>query len=68
MMSISLGNAFTAGVNFFIQNPDGTTKLEGASYYYFFAGVMLVTGVLFIFVAMNYKEKTYLQGDEAAKA
>jgi POT family proton-dependent oligopeptide transporter len=68
MMSISLGNAFTAGVNFFIMNDDGTTKLEGASYYYFFAGVMFVTAVLFIFVAMNYQEKTYLQGDEPAKS
>jgi proton-dependent oligopeptide transporter, POT family len=64
MLSVSLGNAFTAAVNFFIQNDDGTVMLEGAQYYLFFAAVMLVTAVLFIGVAMFYQEKTYLQ-DEA---
>ena len=29
MLSVSLGNIFTAAVNAFIQNPDGTSKLEG---------------------------------------
>ncbi len=61
LLSISLGNAFIAGVNRFIQNPDGTSKLEGADYYWFFTVIMAVTAVLFIFVAMRYKEKTYIQ-------
>lgn len=60
-MSISLGNAFTSAVNFFIQNPDGTSKLAGASYYLFFAGLMFVTAVIFIPVAMKFKEQTYVQ-------
>ena len=61
MLSVSLGNIFTAAVNAFIQNPDGTSKLEGASYFYFFAGIMLVTAILFIFVTLYYKPKEYLQ-------
>jgi len=62
--SISLGNLFTAGVNFFIQNPDGSVKLTGASYFFFFVKVMLVTAVLFLFVSQFYRGKTYIQ-DEA---
>jgi len=64
LMSVSIGNLFTAAVNFFIQNPDGTSKLEGPEYYLFFAGAMALTAVLFIPVAVWYKEKTYIQ-DEA---
>lgn len=64
MLSISLGNGFTALVNFVIKNEDGTDKLSGPAYYLFFAAVMGVAAVLFIFVAMRYKEQTHLQ-DEA---
>lgn len=62
--AISLGNVFTAGVNFFIQNPDGTVKLTGASYFFFFVKVMLATAVLFLVVSHFYRGKTYIQ-DEA---
>ena len=57
LMSISLGNAVTAVINFFIQNKDGTSKLPGATYYLFFAGMMLLTSVAFIFVAGRYRER-----------
>jgi POT family proton-dependent oligopeptide transporter len=65
--SVWLGNAFTALVNMFIQNADGTSKLSGASYYFFFTGVMTVTAIAFIVVAYFYKEQTFLQ-DEAESA
>ena len=65
LMSVSIGNLFTAAVNFFIQNPDGTTKLDGASYYLFFAAAMAVAAILFVPVAVWYKERTYIQ-DEAS--
>jgi len=64
LMSVSIGNLFTATVNYFIQNPDGTSALDGPSYYLFFAGAMAVTAVLFVPVAVWYKERTYIQ-DEA---
>lgn len=61
LIAISLGNAFTAVVNFVIQNPDGTVKLHGTSYFMFFVWVMLGTGVLFAIVTPFYKGRTYLQ-------
>lgn len=62
LIAISLGNQFTAAVNFFIQNPDGSVKLQGTSYFMFFVWVMLGTAVLFAIVTPFYKGRTYLQG------
>ena len=66
LMSVAMGNAFVAAVNVFIQNPDGTSKLSGAEYYNFFALCMFITAVVFIPVAMAYKEKTYMQDEGSA--
>lgn len=61
LMSVSIGNLFTSAVNYYIQNPDGSSKLPGDEYYLFFAKLMLVTAILFVPLAMWYKEKTYIQ-------
>ncbi|MDP0492316.1 MAG: POT family MFS transporter [Verrucomicrobiota bacterium JB023] len=39
----------------------GGTKLEGAAYFWFFAGLMLLTAIGFIPYAMKYRGKTVLQ-------
>ena len=65
--SVSVGNWFTAAVNFFIQNPDGSSKLQGASYFMFFVEVMLVTAILFIFASQFYRGKTYVQEEAEAE-
>jgi proton-dependent oligopeptide transporter, POT family len=67
LLAISLGNQFTAAVNFFIQNPDGTVKLHGASYFMFFVWVLLGTAVLFVIVMPFYKGRTYLQDQAEAR-
>ena len=64
LLSVSLGNAFTSLVNYFIQNDDGSVRLEGPDYYWFFTAVMLGVSMLFIIVAKRYKGQTYLQGGE----
>ena len=63
-LGVALGNLFTSAVNSFIQNEDGSVKLEGASYYWFFTGLMAITAVVFIFVALRYKGRTYVQGEK----
>jgi POT family proton-dependent oligopeptide transporter len=62
LLAISLGNHFTAAVNFFIQNPDGTVKMNDRAEFMFFVWVMLGTAVLFAIVTPFYKGRTYLQG------
>ncbi|MFV1974048.1 MAG: POT family MFS transporter [Thiohalobacterales bacterium] len=68
MLSISLGNLFTAAVNFFIQNPDGSSKLAGADYFLFFTVLMLGTAVLFTVVARCYQGRTYIHAEQPAAA
>ena len=68
LLTISLGNAFTALVNAFIQNEDGTSKLPGASYYWFFVISMLVTAAIFIPVARWYKPKEYIQDETSSES
>ncbi len=65
-MSVAVGNLFTSAVNFFIQNSDGSSKLEGANFFWFFTGLMLITAVLFCFVSRSYSEKTYLHDHQDA--
>lgn len=42
----------------------GQPKLQGASYFWFFSGLMAITAILFIPFAMLYRPKTYLQTSE----
>ena len=63
MMSIAVGNLFTSAVNFFIQNEDGSSKLAGADYYWFFTSVMFISALLFLLVVKFYREKTYIHDE-----
>ena len=63
-MSVAIGNLFTSAVNFFIENADGSSKLAGASYFWFFTALMLVTAMLFLVVIRHYDEKTYFQDEK----
>lgn len=66
LLSISLGNAFTALINHLIQNPDKTSKLAGADYYLFFTALMAATAVGYVFIARWYKEEPAHLAHEAA--
>lgn len=68
LLSVAAGNLFTSAVNFVIQNPDGTSKLEGASYFWFFTGLLLLTSVLFLLVSRRYQEKAYFQPETPLKS
>jgi POT family proton-dependent oligopeptide transporter len=61
MAAIALGNLFTSAVNFFIETPDGYSRLAGASYFWFFAGLMLMTALGFVWHSRHYREQSYLQ-------
>ncbi len=65
LLSISGGNLFAAAVHWIIAKPDGTVMLTGAAYYNFYAGISIGASLIFVFFALSYKEKTYLQGEPA---
>jgi POT family proton-dependent oligopeptide transporter len=64
LMSVSLGNLVTAGINAVIMNPDGSSSLAGPSYFLFFAGLMFASAVIFVPIAIAFKERTYIQESE----
>lgn len=66
LFTVSLGNQFTAQLNFFISNPDGSSKMSDFNYYLFFAGLMFVATAIFSVVARFYRGKTYLQSQDVA--
>ena len=66
MLSVTLGNIFVARVNQYISSiqEQGATYLDGANYFWFFAGCMLATAVAFLIWSQFYKGETFIQGDE----
>jgi len=64
--SIALGNVLAAKVNFMIEK--GTLSLPGASYYWFFLKIMVVTAVIFLVVSKFYRGKTYIQDEAESQA
>jgi proton-dependent oligopeptide transporter, POT family len=70
LVAIALGNIFTARVNAYIgsQKQSGSSVLEGANYYWFFTGVMLVTACMFLVYMQFYRGRTYIQGEDQQPA
>jgi POT family proton-dependent oligopeptide transporter len=66
LVAIALGNIFTAQVNGYIdeQKEAGLAILEGASYFWFFTGVMLVAAIAFVIWSQFYRGRTYIQGED----
>jgi hypothetical protein len=62
-VSVPEGSALTAESITGRTFPGPTSKLKGAVYYLFFAGLMLLAALVFIPVAMAYKPKEYLQDE-----
>jgi POT family proton-dependent oligopeptide transporter len=69
LLSISLGNFITAGINSGISRlpPGGQKLFQGSAYYWTFTVAMLVTAVLYLLWAPRYNGKTYVQGDDTAE-
>ncbi|MGI9178686.1 MAG: POT family MFS transporter [Pirellulales bacterium] len=61
LLSVSLGNLFTAAVNMLTRDASGHSSLTGASYYWFFTACMAVATVLLIPVVLVYRPREYLQ-------
>ncbi len=54
LLTITAGNLFTAAIEF-------ANKFEGASQFYFFAVVMVVLSLLFVFMASKYQYRNYVE-------
>jgi proton-dependent oligopeptide transporter, POT family len=63
LLSVALGNYFTAWINGWIEQQGSAAGLDGAAYYGFFFKLILGTTVVFLVVSRFYRETRYLQGD-----
>jgi dipeptide/tripeptide permease len=63
LLSISMGNLFTALVNTVTKDAAGNSTLTGERYYWFFTACMALATVLLVPVIALYKPREYLQGD-----
>lgn len=68
LLGVSIGNFYVSGVNFALgqlKREDGSTPLDGANYYWFFVGMMLIAFVGYLIWSFFYKGKVYIQGEES---
>jgi len=68
-LGVSLGNLAVSALNFVLdmfKDSEGQTPLSGPSYYWFFAGLMLVTTCVYVVFARTYQGETYIQGEKGA--
>ena len=68
LLSISMGNLFTALVNTVTKDAAGNSTLTGEHYYWFFTGCMALATVLLLPVLASYKPREYLQGGPVGPA
>lgn len=63
MLSVTLGNLFVGGINDYIakMRASGQTVLEGATYYWFFAGCMAAAAVVYVPWALTYRGRSQMQ-------
>jgi len=66
-LGVSLGNFYVSGVNIALEQmkdaETGATPLDGANYYWFFAGLMMAAFLVYLVWAKTYKGETYIQGE-----
>ena len=62
LLTVSIGNLYTAGVNRLISMD--VLDLSGSSYYYFWLWAMLATAVVFVPASMLFRGDLYLQGGD----
>lgn len=67
LLSVALGNLFTAQVNRVIEYYEqaGQVFLKGPNYYWFFTGCMALTAVIFTIWSPFYRGETFIQSDRA---
>lgn len=66
LLSVSAGNFIAAFVNKFIQNPDGSPKINETTYFLFFVILALLAALALYIYSTRYSEESYLQTAEPA--
>ncbi|QHT66566.1 POT family MFS transporter [Rhodocytophaga rosea] len=63
-LTVAVGNLFVSLVNGSISNKGFFAQLEGATYFWFFVGLMMAFVLLFVLVSGRIKERSYIVREE----
>jgi POT family proton-dependent oligopeptide transporter len=66
LLTVSLGNALTAGINAVIQDEHGNSTIADTTYFAIFTGLMCVVTAAYAVVSPRFREKSYVQGETNA--
>lgn len=67
LLTVAVGNIFTASVNSSISTGGFFSKFTGASYFWLFVGIMMGFFVLYLIISPRLKEHTYIIDEEEAE-
>jgi POT family proton-dependent oligopeptide transporter len=70
LLSITLGNLLTSQIKGYIadQKELGNEVLQGASFFWLFTGLMVVTSLVYLVWSQFYQGQTYIQGDNLSES
>jgi POT family proton-dependent oligopeptide transporter len=68
LLGISAGNLIVGLINGNIVNKGFFSRFTGASYYWLFIGILVVSFVLFLLISRSLPEKSYVGAEEEAEA
>jgi proton-dependent oligopeptide transporter, POT family len=62
LLTVSLGNVLTVGVNALIQDENGNKTITDTTYFAIFTCLMIVVTAAYAAISPRFREKTYVQG------
>ena len=68
LLTVAIGNVFTAFVNSSISNKGFFSRFEGANYFWLFVGIMAAFLIVYLFVSPRLKERSYITEPEEVMA
>ena len=68
LLTVAIGNVFTAFVNSSISNKGFFSRFEGANYFWLFVGILSAFLIVYLFVSPRLKERSYITEPEEVMA
>ena len=65
LLTVTLGNFLTAGVNALIEDEAGNSRISGSQYYALFTILMAGVTAVYIAVSPRFREQSFFQGEAA---
>ncbi len=61
LLSTTVGNQLASAANWFVLDSDGNRRVSETEYFMYFAGLMFLNAIAFVFYARTYREQSFIQ-------